>query len=202
MNILNLIDFYEDITDAMNSFTEESDRGVVLISAALIDETLGEIIRKKLVSSKNNNDELFEIPYAPLKSFSAKINFSYRLGLINKKTHSVFHQIRDIRNKFAHGFLPISFEDQTIFDKTLNILSHYYGYIIEILFRTLVDQQLLKEIKEIQNDNSVKKNANKILKLVGTRNVYEKICAFIYACLKDKEQKILQINFENSDSVL
>jgi hypothetical protein len=202
MNILNLIDFYEDISDAMDAFAEESDRGVVLISAALIDETLGEIIRKKLVSSKNRNDELFEIPYAPLKSFSAKINFSYRLGLISKKTHLAFHQIRDIRNEFAHGFLPTSFEDQTVFDKILNILSHYYGYIIEILFRTLVDEQLLKEIKEMHNDNTVKKNANKILKLVGTRNVYERICAFIYACLKDKEQKILQLNFENSDSVL
>jgi len=137
-----------------------------------------------------------------LKNFSVKINFSYRLGLINKKTHSAFHQIRDIRNEFAHGFFPVSFEDQIIFDKLANILSYYYDYIIEILFRTLVDEKLLEEIKEMHNESSIKKNANKILKLVGPRNVYERICAFIYACLKDKEQKVLQLNPDKPFSLL
>ena len=109
MKILNIIDFYENISDAIEAFSEESDRGVVLISASLIEDTLEEIIRNKLITPEKKNDELFDTPYAPLKTLSAKINFSYRVGLINKKTHSSFHQIREIRNEFAHGFLPVSF---------------------------------------------------------------------------------------------
>lgn len=185
------MDFYEDISDAFEAFSEESDRGTVLISAALIDETIGKIIRKTLIVSKNQKDELFEIPYAPLQNFSAKIDISYRLGLINSNTHSALHEIRKIRNVFAHCFLPVSFEDQKVLNRIKNILSHHYDYLQEIFSRCLVDKDLLKKIEKIQKSMNSEYGVNEIVKLIEPRCAYKVLCAFIYAYLNNKEQEQL-----------
>jgi len=53
---------------------------------------------------------------APLVSFSARITTCYALGLIRKIEHDDLHQIRRIRNDFAHNIYT-SFETQSEVDR-------------------------------------------------------------------------------------
>jgi hypothetical protein len=87
------------------SLGQESDRGLVLSCAALIDLYLGKIIRAFLVDDKDV-DELFEGPYAPLSSLSAKTKMAYCLGLISNKERKEIDAVRKVRNVFAHEYAP------------------------------------------------------------------------------------------------
>jgi hypothetical protein len=73
---------------------QESDRGLVLATAAMIDMYLEKIIRAFLVDGAIN--DLFEGPYAPMSSLSAKTKMCFAL----------IDAVRKVRNVFAHEFAP------------------------------------------------------------------------------------------------
>ncbi len=63
-------------------FHNETDRGAALLGSSYLDFHLEKYLRVFLIENKIV-DELFK-GYAPLATFSAKINFAYALGLINE----------------------------------------------------------------------------------------------------------------------
>ncbi len=69
---------------------KESERGSAIIIATLMDDALQQLLRAKLVPSPERNDELFDGAYAPLSSFSAKIDFTYRVGTIGPERGQAF----------------------------------------------------------------------------------------------------------------
>jgi hypothetical protein len=89
--------------DSLNSIEKESDRGSALVAVMWFDLGLEQAIKRKLRKPSGNKDELFEGPNAPLSSFSAKIEFAYRLGLIDDTNKNMLHLFRKIRNEFAHN---------------------------------------------------------------------------------------------------
>jgi len=103
----------EDID--LNKFSEmlknESDRGVVLISAELINNYLTSLFEKYLILNKDLRKDILEYSLAPLHTFSNKIKMAYSLGLIDKEKYKDLDYIRKIRNKFAHRIFDASFED-------------------------------------------------------------------------------------------
>lgn len=106
----------EDID--LNKFSEilknESDRGVALISAELINNCLTSLFEKYLILNKDLRKDILEYSLAPLHTFSNKIKMAYSLGLIGKKNYKNLDCIRKIRNKFAHRIFDASFEDAEI----------------------------------------------------------------------------------------
>ena len=101
-------------SEYMEQLEKESERGTVIVSAALMDEALEELIKAMLVPSPGKEDKLFDGAYAPLDSFSAKIDFAYRLGIIASLTRDSLHLIRKLRNDFAHSALHMSFETNSV----------------------------------------------------------------------------------------
>jgi len=79
----------------------EGDRATVILAVAKIDLILFQILQKFLVSVSGSKDELLDND-KPLSTLSAKINMTYRLGLINNSFSHSLHLIRKIRNDFAH----------------------------------------------------------------------------------------------------
>lgn len=81
----------EDID--LNKFSEmlknESDRGVVLISAELINNYLTSLFEKYLILNKDLRKDILEYSLAPLHTFSNKIKMAYSLGLIDKEKYKV-----------------------------------------------------------------------------------------------------------------
>jgi DNA-binding MltR family transcriptional regulator len=82
--------------------SEESDRGAVILAGSILDVTLETLITSYLVPSTKKEDKLINGAYAPLGSFSAKIEMCYRLGLIRSSVLEQLQLFKKIRNDFAH----------------------------------------------------------------------------------------------------
>ena len=104
----------------------ESPRGIVLVSAAMIEEALQEIMLVRFVPNSSSSDTLFDGPMSPFGSFSAKIDGAYRIGLISQQFCRDLHIIRRIRNEVAHQPKGFTFEDAATKTR-VHALSHSHG---------------------------------------------------------------------------
>jgi DNA-binding MltR family transcriptional regulator len=98
----------------MEDLKGESDRAAVIIAGAHLDTQVEDILRTALVPCASSEDTIFDGPNAPLHSFSNKIDFCYRLGLISNFMAKSLHLIRKIRNQFAHDIKSCNFADQSV----------------------------------------------------------------------------------------
>lgn len=85
----------------MDEFKGESDRAAVILGAAKLDLLLYQILQQHFVPSTGSKDELLDGD-SPLGTFSAKIQISHRLGLIDDEFARALQFVRKIRNSFAH----------------------------------------------------------------------------------------------------
>ena len=99
------------------SLFKESDRGAVLISATRLEEKLELLhrtyIEQKVAEPRKVLEELFR-PYAPLSSFSAKIQLAYAYGLIDEADYGDLNVLRRVRNDGAHTSVEFSLETQEV----------------------------------------------------------------------------------------
>ena len=85
-------------------FHDESDRAVVVLAAAKLDEYLRIVISKRLISTtKSSQEDDLLGSNRPISTFSSRIELAYRIGLIDSKTSRTLNLIRRLRNDFAHG---------------------------------------------------------------------------------------------------
>ena len=82
----------------------KSDRAVAIVSAALLDSRLEELLRAFLVENADSDDELLdsESGNAPLGTFGARITMAYAIGLIQRPDRNALRIIKKVRNLFAH----------------------------------------------------------------------------------------------------
>jgi DNA-binding MltR family transcriptional regulator len=110
----------------LKALCEESDRGSVLVGAAILDDCIEVLIRTYLSSKphviKNAILPLFQ-NLGPMSSFWSKIRFAYAMDLIDEWAFRDLEIIRDIRNAFAHYCKPVDFSNQDIINKTENLVS-------------------------------------------------------------------------------
>ena len=78
-------------------------------------------MKSLFVSISASQDELFDVPYAPLSSFSAKISIAHRLGIFPTSFTRALHLVRKIRNDFAHDVAGCSFEDVSVRSRVLEL---------------------------------------------------------------------------------
>jgi DNA-binding MltR family transcriptional regulator len=92
---------------------QESDRGCVIFCAAWLEDELEILIRAHCRKEPNVLkavvDPLFK-GYAPLSTFSAKIQVCYAMGFISKHLHKSLQLVRKLRNDFAHEKIGVSFQ--------------------------------------------------------------------------------------------
>ncbi|MDA8482888.1 MltR family transcriptional regulator [Pseudomonas resinovorans] len=89
----------------------ESDRGCIIVAAALIDQVLEEAIRthiRKFLVSKSVEKSLFDMS-GPISNFSSKILICRSFGIIDQITYEDLMILRKLRNSFAHGTEEASF---------------------------------------------------------------------------------------------
>lgn len=103
----------QEIMDFRKSITSETARGSVLMSAAFLDDRLKSLLKARLVNNNTIVSQMFDFNGA-LGTFSSRINFSYLLGLLPVNARTDLHNIRSIRNIFAHSALPLEFEDSAV----------------------------------------------------------------------------------------
>jgi hypothetical protein len=80
---------------------KESDRAAAVLTPAYIDTLLEQLLRQYLRDSAST-DRLFDADRG-IATFSAKIDMTHALGLINDEAASDLHRVRKVRNQFAHS---------------------------------------------------------------------------------------------------
>jgi hypothetical protein len=105
-----------DLKD-LNSFVREleleTDRGLPLVGAALIDERLQETLRSFFCECRASS-KLLDEGAAPLGTFSSRVQACYALGLIDDFEFAEIELIRKVRNEFAHAKHGVSFQNAKV----------------------------------------------------------------------------------------
>ena len=135
-------------SEALNCIGRENDRGAVLVSAALLDSKLEGLIKEKLLPSSEKNDPMFSGGNAPLSTFSAKIEFSFRLGLIRNETRKALNDFRRLRNDFAHGYNAVNFDEPQIKNRINSIFKRHKDIL------SALEDDLKRYYREMHQDGS------------------------------------------------
>lgn len=102
-----------DLSKFIAELHRETDRGLPLVGAALIDEKLSESLRAFFCAAPSSA-RLLDGANAPLGSFSARIEACQALGLIDELEYSEIHLIRKVRNAFAHAKHGMDFSNPRV----------------------------------------------------------------------------------------
>jgi hypothetical protein len=113
----------EDLASFVSELQQQSDRGLPLVGAALIDELLQETLRSFFIEGKIS-DKLLDEATGPLSTFSSRSKTCCALGLIDSCEYCEIEMIRKIRNEFAHAKHGKSFSDDRIQSFCSNLKSN------------------------------------------------------------------------------
>jgi|ERR1700688_712388 len=93
----------------------QTDRGAAIIGCAIIDDILADVLKTRLILTSELRDRLFSSDAnGPLANFSPKIDIAFAVGICDANLRADFHDIRRIRNRFAHTPEPLKFSDEKI----------------------------------------------------------------------------------------
>jgi DNA-binding MltR family transcriptional regulator len=108
---------------------KESDRGCVLVSAALIDECLEILLRSQL--SRNELPILNSLfsGQGPLSSFWSKIQLARAMDVIPAWMHDDLERIRALRNIFAHRYESADFDHSEVVSFTTKLEGANYAVV-------------------------------------------------------------------------
>jgi mannitol operon repressor len=90
----------------------ESDRGAVLVYAAMMDDLLRRSIEARLIDHKDVK-RLTDGFNAPVGTFASRNLLALGLGVVSEREYQEVELIRKIRNAFAHS-IDMSFDAQAI----------------------------------------------------------------------------------------
>jgi mannitol operon repressor len=108
-----LVSTLDDLVNFVQELKRESDRGLALVAAALIDDKLGETLRA-LFCEGPTAAKLLDANNAPLGTFSSRSEACFALGLIDDYEHSEIALLRKVRNEFAHAKHGMSFQTPSV----------------------------------------------------------------------------------------
>ncbi len=87
----------------LSSYLLEPDHVAVIIATSKMDELLTFAIRQRLRPCPEKSDDLLDTERG-VGTFSNKILFAHRLGIICPNLARALHLFRKIRNDFAHAY--------------------------------------------------------------------------------------------------
>lgn len=185
-----LMAFVKTATQLQLSLRKESERGSAIVCAALLDESLQEILKANLVALSKKKDELFDVGAAPFESFAAKIDVAYRIGLISRDEKLSFHLIRKIRNDFAHTSEDINFESIVVKNRICELFN-LNNKILNIFANAA--KRIPKTTYKWPNKLDNTKGLDFLVKAVGWKTVYEIIGSMMAASIKLRCRRVKQI---------
>jgi DNA-binding MltR family transcriptional regulator len=147
--------------------SSESDRGAVILAGSILDVALEKLIVSFLLPPVKKEDKLVTGAYAPLGSFSAKIEMCYRLGLIKPQVLKQLQLFKNIRNDFAHRITDAELDSQENKNRMQEILSK----------TPEMESALLKTYSKNLEEHEIKKNNNNIISLIGVRHAFNTLVA-------------------------
>jgi DNA-binding MltR family transcriptional regulator len=103
-----------EVLDA--EFAGASDRAAVIVSAAVLDDVLKDLLSAVMVPEALAASDLFG-PSQALGSFSSRVKLAHALGLIHESERRQLVLLARIRNNFAHLASDLSFATPSVADR-------------------------------------------------------------------------------------
>jgi hypothetical protein len=113
----------KDLSLFLQELQGESDRGLALVGASVLDEKLRATLAAFMAES-GAASRLLDAGNAPLATFSARADACLALGLIDQFEHDEIRLVRKVRNEFAHGLHGTSFQSEPIKGYCSSLKSH------------------------------------------------------------------------------
>jgi hypothetical protein len=114
-----------ELAGAMRELQEQSDRGMAIIAASLLEHHLGLAIEARMLPLNSKlRDNIFG-PRGTLAGFQSKIDVGFALGLFSQHGHRDLDTIRRIRNRFAHTPIQLNFQDPEIKKLALSLMPSF-----------------------------------------------------------------------------
>lgn len=174
---------------------KESVRGSVIVACAFIEDQLEELVKSRLIVCEKKKDYLFDGTNAPIGSMSAKIDLAFRTGCIGANNRESLHILRKLRNDFAHLSINISFETQSVKDRTERLL------ILNREFVEIVWDDLRSDMYSalgIDNPPAYSDLFTDMLKSAGLRNTFEIWASAMTGVLAEKSTEMNRLEwYEN-----
>lgn len=152
----------EEFSKTFGIMRNESDRGSAIVGAAILEDALTVALRKYLIPPSTPQNDFLNGPSA---TFSMKIDLAYRAGMIRSSVREFLHQVRKIRNEFAHSPSDTNFEAQSMADRANNLCQLSKDFI-DIFIEELHSHNL-----NIENGES----GDNLLKIVGARTAFDTV---------------------------
>lgn len=102
-----------ELSEFLEGFSKESDRGAALVAASMLDERLHNILKAFMLDSRFTG-ELLNGFNAPLGTFAARASAAYALGLLQENEFKEITAIRKIRNEFGHSWRHTDFYTEKV----------------------------------------------------------------------------------------
>ena len=118
---------HEEGIEFAAQFKGTSDRDAAILACVWFDDILAGFIELFSIGDDRVIEKMVNGAYAPLASFSARINFCYFFGLISEEEYEALIALKRIRIPFAHYKLEKSVsleEDQSLADHARNLGRH------------------------------------------------------------------------------
>jgi len=128
---------------------------------------------------------------------ASRIELAYRVACISSKLRDSLHIVRKLRNDFAHLSRPISFDDQSVRDRTVNLFELNRPFIEFLWPGVRVDL-----FQSIGTDSPPTVNADilvDMLKYAGYRHTFEIWASAVAGVLAELCEEVKPIDEYNSD---
>ena len=90
-------------------FSNESDRALIIVAVARIEELLGEVVEARLLE-RSSNDAPFSVKRMRLGS---RLECAFRTGIIDAEFRRLISDLISIRNEIAHSSKSFSLNDES-----------------------------------------------------------------------------------------
>src|SRR6202171_4414435 len=110
----NLSDEINEFIASIRRVQARTHAEIGIVAAAIIEEKLSEVLLTKMRPLSGEMKKRLFDGYGPLSSFSAKIDLSYALQILNKDQYDDLTVIRRIRNQFGHSMSLVNFDKSEI----------------------------------------------------------------------------------------
>jgi DNA-binding MltR family transcriptional regulator len=110
----NKQNFFDRIMVLAESLGRQTHSGTTMMIAAALDRLLETALTSKMTrDSREVRDSLFG-EFGVLRAFSAKIELSFAMGIVDRQAQRQLTMIRKVRNTFAHTDDLLTFESEAV----------------------------------------------------------------------------------------
>jgi DNA-binding MltR family transcriptional regulator len=99
--------------DTITKLTLQSQAGWVLVTGALLADSLERVLLTKMRTLSNKKAKQI-VKNGPLRNLAAKIDLAWAFELVDDRMHHDLTVIRDIRNEFAHSITEVNFDSPEV----------------------------------------------------------------------------------------